>query len=162
LATFPHIAQSAWFGLLHATSPAGALLTPDVAVALVLRVRSAGWTAVPAASRKAALRLFCAAPSDLKSPEALARLCVEVPREWQLADAPAFVSAAQAARLGLAQACELCARIVAATRGPRKGGLASLQDSGAPPAGPSELAELRETARNFTGMAGFRKLLALL
>ena len=52
------IPRADWFGLLHASAPAHPLLTPDVAVALVLRVLSAEWTRLPGACRKAALRLF--------------------------------------------------------------------------------------------------------
>jgi len=161
------VPEAAWFGLLHASAPARPLLTPDVAVALVLRVLSAGWAQLTPASRTAALRLFHATPSDLRGPiEPLRRLCDALPWGLAPADLPEFVAASARARAGLADAAGLCARIVAsvarAGRGTRRGGLAILEASGAHPAAPDEMAELGETARKYLNMPGFRRLLALL
>jgi hypothetical protein len=161
------IPEAAWFGLLHASGPPQPLLTPDVAVALVLRVLSPEWARLPAAMRKAALRLFHAGAGDLRAADAhLRRLCEPLPPAWQLGPAglPEFVAAAGRTRAALAEACDLCARFVAAAaaQGLRRGGLAVLQESGAQAAGAGEVAELAQTARKYKEMAGFQKLLALL
>jgi len=153
-----------WFGLLRASAKAEPILTAGVAVSLVLRVLSADWARIPAEARKAALRLFRAGAADLRAHAALQRLCAALPSAWALSpvDAPQFVAAARRARVGLQSACKLCGRIVAATRGPRRGGLSSLQVGGEEPAGPDELAELAQTARKYAEMGGFRRLLSIL
>ena len=165
------IPRADWFGLLHASAPAHPLLTPDVAVALVLRVLSAEWTRLPGACRKAALRLFQATPSDLRSrraEEELQRLCDSLPAAWGLLPQSLsdFVATAARARVALEDASGLCTRIGAsvarAGRGVRRGGFALLQQNAERPASPAEIAELGETSRKHAEMSGFRRLLALL
>ena len=162
------VPESAWFGLLHSSAPACPLLTPDVAVALVLRVLSAEWMTLPAEARRAALRLFGAHPSEVRGSAQLDRLCRSLPPAWSLLpeSAPDFVAASTQARLALRDAWRLCNRIATSVtsgkRGPLRGGFALIEVDGAAPAGPEELEELSETARKYVGMAGFRRLLALL
>jgi hypothetical protein len=158
------IPEPAWFGMLHASAPPQPLLTPEVAVGLVLRVSSADWARLPSGERKAALRLFHAAPADLRAAEIVQGLCARVPAAWglSLASAAEFVSAAARARAALTDACGLCARLAAAARPSRSGGLSVLHLAGAPAASADDLAGLAQTARKFAQMAGFRRLLALL
>jgi hypothetical protein len=159
------VPEAAWFGLLHSSAPACALMTPEVAVALVLRTLSAEWMTVPAASRRAALRLFGAHPSELRASGQLDRLCGALPPEWGIVaqNAADFVSAAGQARLGLADATRLCNRIAASvTSRVRRGGFALIEVRRADRAAPEELEELSETARKYARMAGFRRLRALL
>jgi hypothetical protein len=159
------IPEAAWFGMLHASAAPQPLLTPEVAVGLVLRVSSGEWERLPSAQRKAALRLFDAAPSDLRAAEVVQELCARLPAAWDLSAASAaeFVSAAARARAALADACGLCARLAAAARPTRRGGLSVLHlPPGAPAASADDLASLAETARKFAQMAGFRRLLSLL
>jgi len=158
------VPEAAWFGLLHSTAPACALLTPEVAVSLVLRTLSVDWMTVPAEARRSALRFFGARPSDLRG-AALDRLCRALPPAWEVAahSAPDFVEVAGEARLGLADAVRLCNRIAGSiTSEGRGGGLAVIEVRATGPAGPEELEELSETARKYAGMAGFRRLLELL
>ncbi len=131
---------------------------------LVLRVSSADWARLPSGERKAALRLFHAAPADLRAAEIMQGLCARVPAAWglSLASAAEFVSAAARARAALTDACGLCARLAAAARPSRSGGLSVLHLAGAPAASADDLAGLAQTARKFAQMAGFRRLLALL
>ena len=165
------VPETAWFGLLHASAKVQPLLTPDVAVALVLRVLSAEWTRLPGACRKAALRLFLANPTDLRggrADEGLRRLCDSLPAAWGLEPGSLsdFVAAAGRARVALENASQLCTRIGASiarvARGTRRGGFALLQQGSAVPASAAELVELAETARKHAGMKGFRRLAALL
>jgi hypothetical protein len=158
------IPEPAWFGMLHASAPPQPLLTPEVAVGLVLRVSSADWARLPSGERRAALRLFHAAPADLRAAEVVQGLCARVPAAWglSLASAAEFVSAAARARAALTDACGLCARLAAAARPSRSGGLSVLHLAGAPAASADDLAGLAQTARKFAQMAGFRRLLALL
>jgi hypothetical protein len=159
------IPEGAWFGMLHASAAPQPLLTPEVAVGLVLRVSSGEWERLPSAQRKAALRLFDAAPSDLRAAEVVQDLCARLPAAWDLSAASAaeFVSTAARARAALADACGLCARLAAAARPTRRGGLSVLHLSpGAPAASADDLASLAETARKLAQMAGFRRLLSLL
>jgi len=159
---------SAWFGLLHSSAPPCALLTPEVAVSLVLRVLSEDWMALPPEPRRSALRLFGAHPADLRGSAQLDRLCRSLPPAWAvLADGAAdFVAVAGKARLALAEASLLCNRIAASVTsgrgGPRPGGLALIEVDAAVAAAPQELEELAETARKYAEMAGLRRLLALL
>ncbi len=158
------IPQTAWFGMLHASAAPQPLLTPEVAVGLVLRVSSAEWERLPSAQRRSALRLFDAAPSDLRAVEVVRDLCALLPLAWEISaeSAAGFVGDAARARAALADACGLCARLAAAARPTRRGGLSVLHLSGAPVASAEDLAGLLETARKFAQMAGFRRLLALL
>jgi hypothetical protein len=151
------VPEAAWFGLLHASSPADPRLTAQVAVALVLRVLSAPWARAPSAARQAALRLFHARPADVRGD--LSRVCAALPREWSVIPEE-FVAASTSARVAFAEACALCARFVAAVR-TRLGGLAVIECDAAP-ASPAELAELARTARKYGRMGGFQRLLALL
>lgn len=153
------VPEEAWFGLLHASAPQSALLTPDVAVSLVLRTRSTGWARWPAQQRKAALRLFHASAGDLRGPGA-ARLCAVLPFALPPSAAPEFVATAARARRAFAEACALCGRLAASAR-TRPGGLASLHVESAP-ASPEEIAELFRLARDFKHVGGFRKLLDVL
>lgn len=148
----------AWFGLLHASAAPQPLLTPDVAVLLVLRVRAGEWPRLPASARVAALRMFHASAPDLRAVAAIERLRGQLP--WPV-DAAAFVSAAGRARAALAEACELCARIAAAVK-TRRGSFSVLQPSPSAPATPEELAELSRTASKYAHMHGFHRLLSLL
>src|SRR5207244_1656708 len=109
-------------------------------------------------ARQAALRLFHAAPNDLRGD--LSRLRAALPAGWSIVPEQ-FVAAAASARVAFAEAAALCARFVAAARF-RSGGLAVLQADPAPPPSPAELAELDRNARKYGHMAGFRQLLALL
>src|SRR3954471_3964550 len=154
----PCIPESSWFGLLHASAAPQPLLTPDVAVTLVLRVMAADWLRLPSASRAAALRLFHASAADLKAQATVDRLRAALP--WPV-DPGSFVEGAGQARAALTQACGLCARIAGAVK-KRSGGFAVLQPvRPAQPAAP-ELAELSRTASKYVHMEGFRKLLSLL
>jgi len=162
------VPEAAWLGLLHSTAPACPLLTPDVAVALVLRVLSSEWIGFPSDSRRAALRLFGAHPSDLRCHAQLDRLCRSLPPAWRVLpeSAPDFVAVSTQARLALGDASRLCNRIAASVtsrhRDRRRGGFALIEVNGAAPAAPEELEELSQTARKHVGMAGFGRLLALL
>jgi hypothetical protein len=81
-------------------------------------------------------------------------------------NAPDFVAVSNQARLALGDASHLCNRIAASVtsgkRPPRQGGFALIEIGGAVPAAPEQLEELSQTARKYLGMAGFRRLLALL
>ena len=158
------IPETAWFGMLHASAAPQPLLTPEVAVGLVLRVSSAEWARLPTAQRRAALRLFHAAPADLRAAEVVRQLCAALPAAWglQAESVAEFVGAAARARAALAEACGLCARLAAAARPTRRGGLSVLHLAGAAPATALDLAGLAQTARKFAQMEGFRRLLALL
>jgi len=162
-----HVPEPIWFGLLHAGARPQPLLTPAVAVMLVLRVLGNAWSALPGAARRAAIRLFQATAADFRAAGQLQRLCESLPPEWRLqaGGVPAFAASAARARSGMAEACALCARISASVaregRMTHRGGLAVLQVEAAPAAA-EELAELSETARKHNGMAGFRRLMALL
>ena len=115
-----------------------------------------------------ALRLFGAHPSEVRGSAQLDRLCRSLPPAWSLLpeSAPDFVAASTQARLALRDALRLCNRIATSVtsgkRAPLRGGFALIEVDGAAPAGPEELEELSETARKYVGMAGFRRLLALL
>lgn len=148
----------AWFGLLHASAAPQPLLTPDVAVTLVLRVRSGEWPRLPAARRDAALRLFHASAADLRATAAVERLRALLP--WPV-DAAAFVAAAGPVRAALGEACDLCGRIAAAVK-TRRGSFSVLQAVSAATATPHELAELSATASRYAQMHGFHRLLSLL
>jgi len=158
------VPETAWFGMLHASAAPQPLLTPEVAVGLVLRVSSGDWAQVPSAQRKAALRLFHAGAGDLRAVDALRKLCAQLPSAWEVsqASAGAFVAAAARARTGFAEACALCTRLAASARPTRQGGLSVLQVSGAAAASAEDLAGLAQAARRYTQLAGFRKLLSLL
>jgi hypothetical protein len=153
------VPEADWFGLLHAGARPQPVLTARVAVTLVLRVLSPGWSRHPARSRTAALRLFLARPEDVGGD--LARLREALPPAWALSpeQAPAFVAAAVRARAALDDASGLCARFVAAAR-KRPGGLALLAAEGALPAAPEELAALFRNVRKYGHMGGFRQLLS--
>jgi len=164
LAASPELArvpESDWFALLHASAPPQPALTAQVAVTLVLHVLSSGWARHAGACRHAALRLFLAGPGDLRGD--LQRLCSSLPPQWGLVpnQLPAFVSAAQAARVGLGEASRLCARFVAATK-ERPGGLSLLADESAGPPSPAEVAELFRNFWKYAHMGGFRRLVSLL
>jgi hypothetical protein len=150
------LTDEVWFGLLHASAPQGVLMTPDVAVSLVLRVRSAGWARRPADQRKAALRLFHARATD-----PVQRLRQLAPPDWASLDLPAFVATAHATRKAFEDAGGLCGRLAASTR-ERSGGLAALQLVNSPPASPSEISELFRFAREFKHVPGYRQLLSSL
>jgi hypothetical protein len=152
------IPEWAWFGLLHASAPAQPLLTADVAVTLVLRVRAGDWPRLPASARAAALRLFHAGAADLRATSAIERLRAQLP--WPV-DAAAFVAAAAPVRAALAQACDLCSRIAAGVK-TRRGSFSVLQASPAPPATAEELAELFRTANQYAHVHGFHRLVSLL
>jgi len=164
LAASPELArvpESDWFALLHASARPQPALTAQVAVTLVLHVLSSGWARHAGACRHAALRLFLAGPGDLRGD--LQRLCSSLPPQWGLVpnQLPAFVSAAQAARVGLGEASRLCARFVAATK-ERPGGLSLLADESAGPPSPAEVAELFRNFWKYAHMGGFRRLVSLL
>ncbi len=150
-----------WFGLLHASRTPQPLLTPEVAVALVLRILGAGWPGLPAAARDAALRLFHATAADLRAAGRLRQICEALPREWAVVPA-AFVASADRARSGLDEACALCARIAGSARPTQRGGLSVLAVDRSARATPEELAAVAETARRFNEIAGLRRLLSLL
>lgn len=158
------VPEAAWFGMLHASAAPQPLLTPAVAVGLVLRVSSGDWAQLPSAQRKAALRLFHAGASDLRAVEALRKLCAQLPSAWEImpANAAGFVASAERARTALAEASALCARLAASARPTRHGGLSVLQVSGAAAASVEDRAGLAETARKYAQLAGFRRLLSLL
>jgi hypothetical protein len=71
------------------------------------------------------------------------------------------VASAHEARVALAEAVKLCARIVAGTRD-RPGGLALLADGSAAPPSPEEVAELFRNFRKYGHLGGFRRLISLL
>jgi len=164
LAARPELArvpESDWFALLHASARPQPALTAQVAITLVLHVLSSGWANHPCPCRHAALRLFLAGPADLRGD--LQRLCDSLPPQWGLlpTQLPVFVSAAQAARVALAEAARLCARFVAATK-ERPGGLSLLADDSAGPPSPAEVAELFRNFWKYAQMGGFRRLVSLL
>jgi len=164
LAVRPELArvpESDWFALLHASARPPPALTAQVAITLVLHVLSSGWANHPCPCRHAALRLFLAGPADLRGD--LQRLCDSLPPQWGLlpTQLPVFVSAAQAARVALAEAARLCARFVAATK-ERPGGLSLLADDSAGPPSPAEVAELFRNFWKYAQMGGFRRLVSLL
>jgi len=153
--------ESAWLGLLHAIAPSDPQLTAATAVALVLRLSSASWQQQPPEARRAALRLFHLAPADLRaSPAQLQRLCASLPWRLDAAQLPDVVGTSIRLRKALPAASSLCASLVARLS-KRPGGLSLLQQGGTTPADDAELAELRETARRHTRMAGFDRLLRL-
>src|SRR5205814_3422099 len=78
------VPEAIWFGLLHAGARPQPLLTPAVAVMLVLRVLGNAWSALPGAARKAAIRLFQATAADFRAAGQLQRLCESLPPEWRL------------------------------------------------------------------------------
>ena len=152
---------SVWFGLLHASLAPQPLLTPQVAVGLVLRVLGADWSRLPGPSRKAALRLFHATASDLRATDRLRQMSAALPLDWNFAP-QAFVAAAATARAALDDTCALCARIAASARMTQCGGLAVLIVDRTAQASPAELDALAETARKFNTIPGLRRLQALL
>jgi hypothetical protein len=151
----------AWFGLLHASRDPQPLLTPEVAVSLVLRVLGGRWAGLPAPARTAALRLFHATAGDLRAASRMQKLCEALPKEWNVAPEP-FVAGAARARSALEDACTLFARIAGAARPTQRGGLGVLAIDRTAPASPEELAAIAETARKFNQMSGLRRLLTLL
>ena len=155
------IPETDWFALLHSSARPQPLLTAQVAITLVLHVLSPAWSRNPPASRHAALRLFLARPEDLRGD--LPRLCASLPPHWALAPVhlPAFVAAAAKARVALADASGLCARIAASARS-RPGGLALLGDDSTQEASPEELGALFRNMKKYGHMRGFRQLLSLL
>jgi hypothetical protein len=155
------IPEADWFALLHSGSRRQPALNAQVAVALVLHVLSPGWARNPAACRQAALRLFLADAGGLHGD--LQPLCAALPAHWSLSSThlPAFVAAAGHARLALADASGLCARVVSSVRA-HPGGLALLAEGPAAPASAEELGALFRNARKYGQMGGFRKLLSLL
>src|SRR2546428_7531889 len=102
-----------------------------------------------------------ARPDDLRGD--LQRLCSSLPSHWGLepGQLAAFVAAAGRARVGLADASALCARIVASARA-HPGGLALLADSPAAPASPEELGALFRNVRKYRHIGGFQQLLSAL
>jgi hypothetical protein len=157
----PLLPESAWLGLLHASAPLDPQLTPATAVALVLRLSSASWQEQPPEARRAALRLFHLAPADLRaSPAQLQRLCASLPWKLEVASLPDVVGTSARLRKALPSAGSLCASLVARLS-KRPGGLSLLQQEGTTPADDAEVAELRETARRHTRMAGFDRLMRL-
>src|SRR5262249_35591601 len=117
------------------------------------------WQRLPPATRKAALRLFQASAGDLCAAERMRAICDALP--WPV-DPAAFVEGAAQARAALCEANGLFARLACAARPTQRGGLAVLQVDRAASATPRELAELSETVRKFSYMAGLRRLQALL
>jgi hypothetical protein len=157
----PLLPASAWFGLLHASAPSDPQLTPATAVALVLRLSSSSWQQQPSEARRAALRLFHLSPADLRaSPAQLQRLCAALPWTVEASQLPEVVAISARLRKAMGDASRLCASLVARLS-KRPGGLSLLQQEGATPAADAEVAELRETARRHTRMAGFDRLLRL-
>jgi hypothetical protein len=157
----PLLPESAWLGLLHASTPADPQLTPATAVALVLRLSSGAWQRVPSEGRRAALRLFDAKPVDLRAnPAQLQRLCSALPWKLEVAQLPEVVATSARLRKALPEASALCASLVARLS-KRPGGLALLRQEGTKPAQEADVAELRDTARRHTRMAGFDRLLRL-
>jgi hypothetical protein len=157
----PLLPESAWFGLLHATAPASAQLSASTAIALVLRLSSTRWQALPSEVRRAGMRLFHAGPGDLRAAAPLQRLCAALPWAVDPARLPELVAASARLRKSLPEAAALCAALVARL-GKRPGGLSLLEQAGVFPAGEAEVAELRLCARRHTRMAGFDRLLRLL
>jgi hypothetical protein len=158
----PLLPETAWLGLLHASAPAEAELTPGVAVGLVLRLASAGWQERPSEQRRAALRAFLLSPADLRANVALlARLCASLPFPLSPAQLPELASSSARLRKAFAEAVALCGRLVQRLSG-RPGGLSLLQQDAAEPASEAEVAELRATARRHNRMAGFDRLVCLL
>jgi len=155
------VPESDWFALLRASARPQPALTPQVAITLVLHLLSPEWARNPATCRHAALRLFLARPDDLRGD--LQRLCSSLPSHWGLepGQLAAFVAAAGRARVGLADASALCARIVASARA-HPGGLALLADSPAAPASPEELGALFRNVRKYRHIGGFQQLLSAL
>ena len=155
------VPESDWFALLRASARPQPALTPQVAITLVLHLLSPEWARNPATCRHAALRLFLARPDDLRGD--LQRLCSSLPSHWGLepGQLAAFVAAADRARVGLADASTLCARIVASARA-HPGGLALLADSPAAPASPEELGALFRNVRKYRHIGGFQQLLSAL
>jgi hypothetical protein len=155
------VPESDWFALLRASARPQPALTPQVAITLVLHLLSPEWARNPATCRHAALRLFLARPDDLRGD--LQRLCSSLPSHWGLepGQLAAFVAAADRARVGLADASTLCARIVASARA-HPGGLALLVDSPAAPASPEELGALFRNVRKYRHIGGFQQLLSAL
>ena len=155
------VPESDWFALLRASARPQPALTPQVAITLVLHVLSPEWARNPASPRHAALRLFLASPLDLRSD--LQGLCSSLPSHWGLepGQLAAFVAAAGRARVGLADASSLCARVVASAKA-RPGGLALLADGSAAPASPEELGALFRNVRKYRHMGGFQQLLSAL
>ena len=154
----PLLPASAWLGLLHASAPVDPQLTPSTAIALVLRLSSASWQEQPSELRRAALRLFHLTPGDLRTASAQ-KLCASLKLP---ADAlPDVVGTSVRLRKSLPDASRLCAGLVARLT-KRPGGLSLLQQEGTTPADDTEVAELSETARRHTRMAGFDRLLRLL
>jgi hypothetical protein len=148
----------AWFGLLHASAAPQPLLTPDVAVMLVLRVCAGEWRRLPSSARVAAMRLFDASVADLRATAAIDRLLAQLP--WPL-DPLEFVAAVPGVRASQREACELCGRIAASVK-TRRGSFSVLQPAASAPAAPEELAELFRTASKYAHMHGFHRLLSLL
>src|SRR5205807_4648754 len=129
------VPEEVFIGLLHASAERRPVLSAETAIALVLRAQSPGFARLPSSARSAALRLFCAGQGDARG-AALERLLALLPREWRLSPEGALdlVAAAGRARVGLADASALCARLAAsiahAARGKpgvRLGGLAQLE-----------------------------------
>ncbi|HEX4383178.1 MAG TPA: hypothetical protein VH083_09525 [Myxococcales bacterium] len=153
----PQLPGAAWLGLLHASAPVDPQLTAATAIALVLRLSSASWQQQASETRRAALRLFHLTPADLRSPQAQ-KLCA--PLKVSHDSLPELVATSARLRKSLPEAARLCASLVARLS-KRPGGLSLLQQEGTTPATDSEVAELRETARRHTRMAGFDRLLRL-
>jgi hypothetical protein len=155
----PLLADSAWFGLLHANAQASPQLTAATAVGLVLRVSSRSWQSQPSEVRRAAMRLFQAAPADLKASVTLTRLCAPLGVDPERL--PELVAASQRLRKASTEAAALCAGLVARLS-KRPGGLSLLGQDGDARASDAEVAELREHARRQTRMAGYGRLLRLI
>jgi hypothetical protein len=153
----PLLPSAAWLGLLHASAPVEPQLTAATAIALVLRLSSASWQQQPSELRRVALRLFHLTPADLRSPQ-VQKLCA--PLKIDADTLPDLVGTSARLRKSLPDAARLCAGIVARLS-KRPGGLSLLQQEGTTPATDTEVAELRETARRHTRMAGFDRLLRL-
>jgi hypothetical protein len=154
----PLLPAPTWLGLLHASAPIDPQLTPSTAIALVLRLSSASWQAQPSELRRAALRLFHLTPADLKTSSAQ-KLCATLKLSHD--SLPEVAGTSVRLRKSLPDASRLCASLVARLS-KRPGGLSLLQQEGTTPATDSEVAELRETARRHTRMAGFDRLLRLI
>lgn len=158
----PLLPESAWFGLLHASAKPGAQLTAATAVALVLRLSSTSWHRETAAARRAALRLFQATPADLRDGvAALERLAAALPFRLTREELVEVAAASARVRKALPEASQLCAALVARLAR-RPGGLSLLVEGGINAASDAQVAELRESARRHTRMAGFDRLLRLL
>jgi hypothetical protein len=155
----PLLADTVWFGLLHASSHASAQLTAATAVGLVLRVSSRSWQSQPSEVRRAAMRLFQATPADLKASATLRKLCAPLAVDPERL--PELVAASQRLRKASLEAAALCAGLVARLS-KRPGGLSLLGQDGDAKATDAEVAELREHARRQTRMAGYGRLLRLI